>query len=503
MNKKRLFAGVLYLIAALAVVAIILFAVIYSSNNLGNTDKITKGITIGGIDVSNMTVAQAQTVVGDYVKNVSEKSVTVDVNGNTVVATFGAVGFTYTNEDYEKKALMVGKSGNYFERISEITKASKGDINYDLKFSIDEVKLKRFIRKNCRKYNVEVKNSRLKLKNGVLKATKEKTGLKLDVTATMDTLIKKLKEELYKTEDVSVTAVCKVTEPEYTKEQLSECTDLLGEYSTNYGTSTAERATNVELAAKRINGFELYPGETFSTAKTIKDRTEANGYKQAAEYSNGKVVDGIGGGVCQVATTLYNAVINAELEIVERKPHQMVVSYVPLARDAAIAGDYQDFKFKNNLDYPVYIAATAGGGYLNFKIFGHETRSPERTISFEPETIETIQPGESVIEEDPTKDASYREVTQTAHIGYKAKLWKIIYENGVEVERVEVNTSNYNAVPEYVTVGKQTSTTSPSPSPKQGDKASASPEASTSPNSTATATPTPATQTATPTPAQE
>ena len=135
------------------------------------------------------------------------------------------------------------------------------------------------------------------------------------------------------------------TEPKYTQEMVSKCQDLLGRYSTSYATSTAARATNVQTAAGRINGTILYPGKTFSTIKVIKERTEANGYKSASEYSSGKVVDGVGGGVCQVSTTLYNAVINAELEVVERSPHSMVVSYVDVSRDAAIAGDYKDFKF--------------------------------------------------------------------------------------------------------------------------------------------------------------
>ena len=165
--------------------------------------------------------------------------------------------------------------------------------------------------------------------------------------------------------------------------------------------------------------------------------------------------------------------LNAELKVVERSPHSMVVAYVPVSRDAAISGDYKDFKFKNNTDYPIYIMGSASGGVLSFRVYGHETREAGREISFESEITDTIEPGEEVVTEDPTLPASYRTVTQSAHVGYKAKLWKIIKVNGVQTDKVQINTSAYNASPQYVTVGKQPAT----PVPR-----SASPAASASPS---------------------
>ena len=218
----------------------------------------------------------------------------------------------------------------------------------------------------------------------------------------------------------------------------------------------------------------------------IKDRTVANGYQAAAEYSSGNVVEGIGGGVCQVSTTLYNAVLKAELEIVERSPHSMVVSYVPVSRDAAIAGDYKDMKFKNNMKVPVYIAASAQGGILSFRIYGEETRANNRKIEYKSQIIETIQPGAAVETVDKTKAASYRMVTQSAHVGYKAKLWKIVTVDGKRTDKILINSSSYAAEPEHITVG---SSTSSSPAPSAAAKASASPSASAKTKAKATAKP--------------
>ena len=186
----------------------------------------------------------------------------------------------------------------------------------------------------------------------------------------------------------------------------------------------------------------------------------------------------------------FNAVLNAELKVVERSPHSMVVAYVPVSRDAAISGDYKDFKFKNNTDYPIYIMGSASGGILSFRVYGHETREPGREISFESEITDTIEPGEEVVTEDPDLPASYRSVTQSAHVGYKAKLWKIIKVNGVQTDKVQVNTSAYNASPQYVTVGKRPATpapgsaspaasSSPSDKSKKKDTSSASPKSAT------------------------
>lgn len=133
----------------------------------------------------------------------------------------------------------------------------------------------------------------------------------------------------------------------------------------------------------------------------------------------------------------------------------MVVHYVNVSRDAAISGNYKDLKFKNNTKSLIYIAASAKGGVLSFKIFGEDTREKDRKITFESEIVEEKQPEGEVITVDATKPSGYREVTQSAHTGYNAKLWKIIYIKGVKKKRVLVNTSSYNAEPPHVTVGKQ------------------------------------------------
>ena len=177
----------------------------------------------------------------------------------------------------------------------------------------------------------------------------------------------------------------------------------------------------------------------------------ANGYELAGAYENGQTVQSYGGGVCQVSTTLYNAVILAELEITERFNHSMIVTYVKPSQDAAIAGDYKDLKFVNNQQAPVYIEAYTVGKSISFNIYGEETRPENRVVTYESEVVSEQDPGvQFVATGDP---AGYIGVAQGKHTGYVARLWKIVTVDGVEESREVFNKSTYKASPKIVNVG--------------------------------------------------
>lgn len=509
-NKKL---TILFLIGCVCILVIAAGVVIGVRGGFGNGDKIAEGVSISGMDVSGMTKAEASQKLADYMEQMNNRIVKIAIDDQTVTAKASDLGYTCDDNAIINKAYELGKTGNVFSRMKELNalKENKKDLSISMKVS-DKV-LKKYLEKNCVQYNVTKKNAKLKLVNGKFKATNSRNGRELQIEDTI-TVIKHALLKEKSSDEMEVTAVVKISKAKYTKKQVAKCKDLLGSFSTDYSKSTAARATNVQTAANYINGTTLYPGKTFSVVKVIKDRTEANGYKAAAEYSSGNVVEGVGGGVCQVSTTLYNAVLKAELEIVERSPHSMVVGYVPVSRDAAIAGDYKDFKFKNSTDVPIYISASASGGILSFRIYGAETRESNRTIEYKSETLETIQPGAAVETVDKTKPANYRAVTQSAHVGYKAKLWKIVYVDGKRTDKIQINSSSYAAEPEHITVGKDAkASSSASPNPSSSAKASSSAKPSTSAKAKATkkpaattkpkATKTPVQNSATATPAQQ
>ncbi len=292
------------------------------------------------------------------------------------------------------------------------------------------------------------------MKNGEFVYSESQTGVSLDVKETMEMIKTAVADSADPEAPIAIVANVTVEEPEVSKETAARCKDKIGTYSTTFNAGNVNRTKNLGNAARLISGTVVYPGETFSVHDTISPLTEENGYYAAASYNNGKVEDSLGGGVCQVSTTLYNAVLRAELEIVERSPHSMVVSYVKPAMDAAIAGDYKDFKFKNNTDVPIYIQGGTYGGTIYFNIYGEENRSADRKVVFESEITQTIQPGADKVTLDKTKPESYLSVTQEAHIGYKAILWKIVTENGKE-KKTQINSSSYSASPRYVVKGSK------------------------------------------------
>lgn len=462
-RKNKILAGV-FIIGCILIVGVAAVIKGVSNGNFGNDDVMYNGIEIDGVDVSGMTEQEAQAAIDKHIADLVSRPVKIIINNKKYVdTTFAELGFSNEGDSHVTEAFQIGKTDNVIERLFNMVSVSDEDKKFALNYTLDKSAVETFVKEKCTVFNVKAKNSKLIFKkNGKFKTTRSRTGLRLLVNETVDKIVSVVDGNTNDS-SVEIEAVVKTKEPKYPRKLLAKCKDLIGSYSTSYSSSGASRANNVQTAAGYINGTILYPGQVFSTIKVIKDRTEENGYQSAPEYSSGRVVDGIGGGVCQVSTTLYNAVINAELKVVERSPHSMVVAYVDVSRDAAISGDYKDLKFKNNTDAPVYIWADASGGVLSFKIYGEETRPKKRKIEFVSEILETIQPGADIITEDKSLPSYYRSVTQSAHTGYRAKLWKVIYMNGVEKERVEVNTSTYNAEPQHVTVGNQTPVSTPAP----------------------------------------
>ncbi|BBF44791.1 vancomycin B-type resistance protein VanW [Lachnospiraceae bacterium KM106-2] len=443
-----------YLVFALiAVLAVGIFGTMaYRVYADTDDNKICNGVYIESVDISGMTKEQAQNAIDKYVKELNDKTLTVDVDGNKVEATFKELGFGVADNDYAEKALEVGKTGNLIKRYKELKDIEKKNLVYNLEFTFDKKLVEEFVNTKCGKYNIEAQNATMTRRNGSFVITQEKNGREIVV----DDTIKKINSSIsskWDKKDVSVSAVMNNSVPKYKKADLEECNDVLGTFSTTYHDSSANRANNLANGAKLINGAIIYPGETFSAYAYLNPFTAENGYTTAGAYNQGKVVDSIGGGVCQVSTTLYNAALHAELEIAERAPHSMAVSYVRPAMDAAIAGTYKDLKLKNNQETPVYIEAYTSGRTITFTIYGKETRASNRTIKFESETVQTIQPGKEVVTKDKTLPEGYRKVTQSAHVGYKANFYKIVYVDGVQVERIKLNSSSYAAEPAYVTVG--------------------------------------------------
>jgi vancomycin resistance protein YoaR len=449
MRKKQ------YALQALLIITFCLFSVLINPKTAyaAEDEVITKGVYIDSVDISGMTKEEADAAVKDYVNGLKAKTITVNVDNNKETVTVGDLGYEYEENNFIDEALSIGKSGNLIKRYKELKDTEEGKLIYNLEFKIDDKKVKEFIKDKLTPYNVKAVNATVSRKNGQFVYTDDVVGMKVKASDTQELITSSVLKEWNK-EDLVLEASIDKDIPKYTREMVEKCNTILGTFYTTYTTSSSNRAGNLANGASLINNTVLYPGDVFSAYEKLTPFTTSNGYYEAGAYSNGMLVDSIGGGACQVTTTLYNAVLLSELEIVERAAHSMTISYVDLSMDAAIAGTWKDLKFKNNTDSPIVVEAYTQGRTITFNIWGNETRDTKnRKVKYETVVLSQKAPGNDVVTKDPNQPTTYQVVTQSAHTGYVAELYKVVYKNGEEVSRTRVNKSSYNASPRYVTVG--------------------------------------------------
>ena len=457
MNKARKGPAFLVIFLMLLLIAAYIYAAYQTVKPARGL--ICNGVFVETVNVGGMSEDEARTAVAQYRDEYLQRTVEVDVNGKTVSATLEQLGYNCEVGDVIAKAMQVGKDGNPFTNYAKIREIATTPLVYKLKYDAKEKKIRTFVNKKCKKKCAKARNAKVKRENGTFVYTDAKEGSTIDVNSTA-AQIKKAVEQAKSGDTIRVKADVTIQEPTVTKDLASRCKDKIGSFQTNFNAGNVSRSKNLSNAARLINDHVIYPGETFSVHDTISPLTEENGYYAAPSYSNGEVVDSIGGGVCQVSTTLYNAVLKAELEVVERSPHSMVVSYVKPSMDAAIAGDTKDFVFENNYDTPIYIFGEIDDdNQLCFAIYGKETRDKTRKIEFESEEVSTEEPGVKY-KADAELALGEMEVTGSAHTGKEVKLWKIVYENGKQVSKDVINESTYSKADKTISVGIKTKNSS-------------------------------------------
>lgn len=245
-----------------------------------------------------------------------------------------------------------------------------------------------------------------------------------------------------------------VTQPTVTLEQLKNSLfqDNLGSYTSKYNPGEVGRTQNVSLAAQKINGTCLAPGDQFSFNTVVGERTAAAGFQNAKVYEGGNLVDGLGGGICQVSSTLYNAVLYADLGVVYRTNHSMPVTYAPLGRDATVAFGSIDFIFKNNKQYPIKVTSSASGGKLTISIWG--TKENNREVEITTERLSTIPYPTKEIQDDSLAPGTTK-VKQNGSDGAVINTYKTVRENGVVVSSDMIHKSYYNPIEKIVLVGPE------------------------------------------------
>ncbi len=415
---------------------------------------IRQGITVDGVDVSGMTESEALAQIQADVEE--KKAAVITLQGKEddqkVEVTAGDLGLYWSNPGVIDEIGAYGTASNIIARYKQNKDLEQHGMNFSIQLSVDKGTITDVITNQCASFNEEAKDATLSRDGSSFTIVPGQTGYVVDTTASADAVYSQLASG-WNGQPLTVALTIDVDEPKGTEEELSQVKDLLGTFTTSYSSSGSSRCGNIANGTKLINGHTLYPGDEFSVLNALTPFTEENGYYLAGSYLGGQVVDSFGGGICQVSTTLYNALIRAEIQITERYNHSMIVGYVDPSMDAAIAeSSGMDLKFKNNTEHPIYIEGYTSGKSVTFNVYGVETRDAGRKVTFESEVLSKTEPTGQKVYTDASQPVGYIK-SQSAHIGYKAQLWKIVTENGKQVSKEVFNTSTYNAEPASITVG--------------------------------------------------
>lgn len=426
--------------------------------------KLPEGLSLEGQSLAGLTSEEAKKKADDYAATMAGQTVTLNLKGVPLSTTADKLGFQWNNKSQVEEAICQYEDSNLLKRYMMAVDLEEAPMEIRIETSLEKSAIDSFVLKVCSGTEEESRDAVIIRENGEFHITPELAGMQVNLEATSLALSEAAKAGLK--EAVIADAVVEESLPRITAADLATIQDVLGTFSTDFSSSGSARSTNLSVGAGKINGHVLMPGETLSGYECLQPFTAANGYRAAAAYENGQVVDSIGGGVCQIATTLYNAALLAELTITQRQNHSMCVGYVKPSQDAAIAGTYKDIKVTNPYETPIYVEGYTKGRTLVFTIYGKETRPANRKIQFLSETLSVIDPGAPREVPNAALAPGSRKQVQSAHRGIRSRLWKVVTVDGVEQERILLSTDTYLASPAIVQVGPLIPAAIPLPAPE-------------------------------------
>lgn len=408
-------------------------------------------VHIGAVDVSGLTAEEAMEALNVQMEDYSALDVTMKLGEASIETSLRYLGFSMSNMDEAVKcAIDYGKTGSIWKRFLRIRGLEKEIHVIEDTFQVDTELMAAFINEYVKPLEVRAQNATIRSTESGFEITDEIAGAVVNAEESIEAFATYL-NTTWSYESFEFEMKQSVEEPRIKRTDLEQIKDTLGTFYTDAGGGA--RCKNIKRAAELLNGIVLMPGDELSVEKMTSPYTLENGYVEGSAYENGQIVQSIGGGLCQASSTLYNAVLYAELEIVTRSAHSMLVNYVEPSRDAAIASGAKDLIFKNSYEYPVLIE-----GYINdsgevwFCVYGKETRPANRKVEYISETLEEI-PYTKKFVGSADQTIGVKENVGSKINGKKAKLWKVVYEDGVEVSRTTRNNSNYKSSELTIKIG--------------------------------------------------
>lgn len=486
-------------------------SVIFSLINMGN-DKIIHGIKIEGIDVSNLNKEEVNEKLNEWYNEIATNSINLYYQDLEETINVEEIEISENIDKVVEKALKIGRSGNIIKDNYDILFTLLFQKKLEVNINYNEEKLDKKIEEISKKlpgtliensYYIEGEELIIKKGQDGIIANKEETkklikeAVKsaeknitipikqakiegIDINKIHNEIFKEPKDAYIETNEAKVYAhingvdfaisvdeinkilqeekeeyiiPLKITIPAVTLESIAgqAFPNKLSEFTTRYDVTNKNRSTNLELSSEKVNGTIVLPGEIFSYNKIVGARTISAGYKEAAIYSGGKVVQGIGGGICQLSSTLYNAVLYANLEITSRTNHRFLTSYVQAGRDATVSWGTIDFCFKNTRNYPIKIVSSVSNGIVRVTIHGMQEEN-EYEVELQTKTLETI-PYKTNYINDNTLEEGVEIIEQNGSNGVKSETYKILKQNGAVISKSLLSSDTYSSLEKVIRKG--------------------------------------------------
>ncbi|WP_373898179.1 VanW family protein [Haloimpatiens sp. FM7315] len=403
------------------------------------------GAKVGSVDISLKTKEEAIDLLNEkYGKVMLNKDVVIKTPSKEYKINYKQLNAKYNILEVVNDAFAYGKDKTILEKYKLIKKSEGND--YDLKFNYDGKYIDVLLQQVKNDVNKDSKDAKItKVGGTTFDVTQSTEGKALNIDKLKKDINDNINGEINK-DSVAINAEIDVVKPKVSSEELKKVNAQISSFSTKFNNSSSSqnRAYNILLASKAIDKVLLMPGETFSFNGVVGERSKAKGYKEAPVIIGNKVESGLGGGVCQVSTTLYNAVLKANMASVERSHHTLPSHYVDKGLDATVSYGSLDYKFKNTLKYPVYLESYVKGDTLYCSVYSNSELTSEK-YDLVSEVTETVEPKTTYV-----TDSSLPKGTQVIDVqaksGYRVNVYKVTTKNGQQISKTLLYKDYYKPV---------------------------------------------------------
>lgn len=411
------------------------------------TDNIYEGVTVGTISVGGLSVDEAKNKISIAFKDqMAQSSMTIKYQDEMWTIAPQDIEISINPDDLAMQAHNVGRTGTFFKIIQERYLAVHSGYNIPLTKNYNQKYLYAILNNVAKSINRNPQNASLEYNNGVIRIVPETWGQKVNMLESFTSITDQLQSSILFSSELIVDG----ESPTIMTQDFAGIDSLIGEYTTQFDPNDTKRYKNVVIASKNINNTLVRSGEVFSFNQSVGLRIPEYGYNEAPVMIDGKLSLDWGGGVCQVSSTLYNAALLSDMEIIERTSHYRPPNYVPLGQDATVADNLLDFRFKNNTPYNIYITSEIVNNQITISIFGQSI--PDH-IDIRIESTTKNLGYNTVIKQDNTLALGTETIKSAGQHGFEVATYRVKLANGHEISREALSSDFFKPEDRVIHIG--------------------------------------------------